>query len=555
MLFIKHPIFILALSIAAPFSSLAGVDWEDSTDSEISELDETIEQRINFPEERRFALSTLQAFKNKQTAKAELEKNLFGYDSASHCRELLAKETDADTDFEQYLDFKASITELLDPFRSSFLTVQLEPLFVKKAVIPLAVVRVGNQFLDITFGGQSIKTIDGLSPIDYLISQNKIPPIRAVEKNQALNEINYLYKVDAALRTIWEKSCDPAAEAAECIIEYEDPALLPMVKTGMFVDSKTPIIASFIQNCLPEITSCAMGLLRSIKPSFSSQVREKQFTKIITDKDNLSSSIGLVSIDDICLPLKQDKKSALGVLKELLELNFETEHLILDLRSPFPSCLKDRAARVLSKMLSGAQFQRHFTQMFSVSEEVQSWAKAQKEERKAFLEEANIVSPNHRAQLEEEIASLEKLSQHESGSTFECPIIAPIPLFDCPKVYNQPITVIVDHTTSGFSEVLASLLQSQGATIVGEKTQGEPTESDLCVQRISHITQTVVASPFSTIYSHPKGQEKTPLNYVGIQPDHILKKGLLDYLTGGNAVQKTVELISSNPSNRKNEDA
>lgn len=542
--------------LLAPLYSCTAMSWEDLENEQVPELTQDLSDSVDLSEETRFALRTTRYFHQKHAARRELESSLFGYNYLSHYKRLMNRENASDSEYEQFLDYKGKVLEFASPLKRLQFSCDLESFFVKKAVFSLWVVRIEDQFYDITSNMKRIKTIDGMSPVNYLISQGKLPSKIEVSRNHELNEINYQYKIDEALESIWVKNHDPDTITAKLEIEYDDSQTPFSVKHGHFVDScsspSKPLTLCVLQKAF---RNKAYEHSQNLQKKHNYQLRAKSFSELAYDLNRSSLPTAIISVKEFSSALITKDLGKADIVQELNELNYETGRMILDLRGCDSECLHSRmrdtfVCQILAQALTGKNFNSYFSQSFSVNSQSLFWANRALVGRKILLEQQDI-NPNLKQRLEEDVSSLNQLIQQKpsANAIFNCPFIDFLPLFDVSHLYHKPVTVLVDHTTAGHGELLVSLLQSEGAMVIGEKTRGEPTMFLLSNQNISEATYSFIKSPFAAVYAQNSATEKTPLSYQGVRPNLELKRTVSNQLFPVISIFEVLEILSQKASN------
>lgn len=92
--------------------------------------------------------------------------------------------------------------------------------------------------------------------------------------------------------------------------------------------------------------------------------------------------------------------------------------------------------------------------------------------------------------------------------------------------YEGPLYVLLNEETSGDAEVLAAILQSHGATLVGRPSAGRPYDCYLASTQISRNLGLHSYFRSSVVYQRNQEGEFRPLNYLGLTPDIMIEESL-----------------------------
>lgn len=530
-------IITLCISSLFPFQSPFAMSWDELEESETSDFDREAVDLVDLSEETKFSLRSISNFRKKDRARTNLEKELFGYDALVHTKTLLIDTHELPGRFEQFIDFKQKILSTTNPFGFSIVVSHLEPYFQKKAVFPLIVKRVGNKFCDLFFAGRSIKRIDGMNPVDYLISQGKLSSKIEVNDHHRAYDLNYQYKIDDALQTIWEKNfsfdSDTSESQPEIKVEYNDPNVPVITKYGFFVPSNTPTVSAFFSRYSKEIlghqTELLLPLIRRHPILFTHTLERRQLSLLAKPMEENSEVTALLSLSDLCNYLGSETNGHLAIIEEIQELNSKSQNLILDLRGSIGPHVP-MLCQLLAKAFTGKEFRDCFEHTFSLNDDSVSWASRELKKRKVLLEQDSALPSSCIERFQKEVASLELMIEKadDEEDVFQCSLIAPCMQQDCEKIYHRPVVVLVDCNTCGMAETLAALLQSEGSTVMGEKTRGEPTIEKLSINRVSENTFTLAITPFSTTSLNKKESDPIPLNYLGVEPNIHIKRTILN---------------------------
>ena len=158
--------------------------WDEQIEGELADQQTQDLQDLDLNEEIRSTLRNIYLITHQQTALTQIEDDLLGSDHSKKALNLSRSGfTKNDDPYEAFLELKRQSLQLTGPLSFTFNPVfHNEPYFLKKALIPLYIIRDQDRFLDLTNMGAVVKTIDGLAPVDYLIQQGVLEPKTKSEK-------------------------------------------------------------------------------------------------------------------------------------------------------------------------------------------------------------------------------------------------------------------------------------------------------------------------------------------------------------------------------------